>query len=166
MVIWIITSFLQICYFWRSVHSWNNTTLYPWGPNPKKEALWWMTLAWSVGTSWKKGCKKWAVNGKRCVNQRSYCVKVCNAIRMTNEEGVGLGTKCETFCKILREEVSTPKRLRRESKYLVKVTWQLVVWKKTTMTSLEEKNDSCTIKSLTSQKDKVCVSRKSQIIGG
>lgn len=51
---------------------------------------------------------------------RFYRLKVDNAVRVTREEGITLGAKSNAFDMILREEVYTPKKLRRESKCLVK----------------------------------------------
>ena len=66
-------------------------------------------------------------------------MNISDSMRMTSEEGIALGAKSEVFGKILRENVFVPKRLKRGSKCLVKVTRQLVVEKETTMTFREEK---------------------------
>lgn len=60
----------------------------------------------------KKDAKREWGDTKRTRKSRFYRVKVDNKIRVTCEEGIALGAKCETFGRILREEVYTSKKMR------------------------------------------------------
>ena len=91
-----------------------------------------------------------------------YHVKVGNVVRVTGKEGIALGGNSEVFGRILQEKVYTPKRLRQGSKHLVKQHENLL-WQENSSDFFGREKNSQIIKSLASQRDRVCGSRKSQV---